>query len=72
MLAKITRLITDYKLFLPPTILHIVILMLISLYFLENYAIICIEMVTYPFYPTECQFFIECSFLISWQSPNPF
>ena len=30
------------------------ILILISSYYLENYAIICIEMVTYPFNPTEC------------------
>ena len=40
------RLITVYKLFWPPTIIHIMILMLISLYILENYAIIFIEMMT--------------------------
>ena len=28
--------------------------------YLENYAIILIEMVTYPFDPTECLLFIEC------------
>ena len=38
------------------------ILMLILLYYLENYAIICIEMVTYPFNPTECPLSVPCWF----------
>ena len=38
------------------------ILMLISLYYLENYAIFCIEMVTYPFNPTECPLSVPCKF----------
>ena len=48
MLVKITRLIIVYKLFSPPTILRIMTLMLIHLYYLEKYVIICIEIVTYP------------------------
>ena len=35
-------------------------LTLIYSYYLENYAIICIEMVTNPFNPAGCPLFIEC------------
>ena len=47
MLVKITRLIIVYKLFSPPTIDRIMTLMRIHLYYLENNAIICIQMVPY-------------------------